>query len=293
MEKKGVLTVIFLFLILIGGVSADNIAKIEGQFENETKVSVIVMFKDVPESVEKINDFNITDVRMGGGRAVAVTSINFEMSHEYSTINGFSGKITKEGFEKLRNDSNVLSVHLDGMKHLFLMESVPLINADDAWAMQLNKTNITGKGETVCLVDSGIDTDHSAFSGRILTQYCYCSLLNPGDGLFCCPDNTAEDDSAEDDNGHGTHIAGIAAGNLPVKGVAPEAGIVAVKVCNLDGVCRDSDVIAGIDWCIRHASEFNISVISLSLGGEEQYISYCNGDSIAVVITGTVIPSFP
>jgi len=267
MEKKGVLTVIFLFLILIGGVSADNIAKIEGQFENETKVSVIVMC---------------------GGRAVAVTSINFEMSHEYSTINGFSGKITKEGFEKLRNDSNVLSVHLDGMKHLFLMESVPLINADDAWAMQLNKTNITGKGETVCLVDSGIDTDHSAFSGRILTQYCYCSLLNPGDGLFCCPDNTAEDDSAEDDNGHGTHIAGIAAGNLPVKGVAPEAGIVAVKVCNLDGVCRDSDVIAGIDWCIRHASEFNISVISLSLGGEEQYISYCNGDSIAVVINSAV-----
>ncbi|MBD3163602.1 S8 family serine peptidase [Candidatus Woesearchaeota archaeon] len=202
---------------------------------------------------------------------------DFELRRKYSTISAFSGKVSKEALETLSKDRNVESIQVNSIKRIALSESVPLINGDDVWKLQLSDTNLTGKHETICVLDTGIDTDHPAFLGRILDQYCYCSLTNSGDGQYCCPDDTAEDDSAEDDHGHGTHCTGIAAGNHSAnKGMAPDAGIIAIKVCNSTGSCADSDIIAGIDWCTANASKYNISVISISIGGDGPYNSYCD-----------------
>ncbi|MBR9683637.1 S8 family serine peptidase, partial [Candidatus Woesearchaeota archaeon] len=92
-----------------------------------------------------------------------------------------------------------------------------------------------------------------------------------------------ESNSAEDDHGHGTHVSGIAAGNHNTyRGVAPEAGIIAIKVCNSGGSCNSDDVISAIDWCTNNASKYNISVISISLGGDGPYNTYCDDNSYGI-----------
>ena len=80
-----------------------------------------------------------------------------------------------------------------------------------------------------------------------------------------------------DDNGHGTHVAGIIAGDgtdssgasatKTFKGIASGAGIVGVKVTDANGNTTASAVIAGINWCIENQATYNIRVMNISLGG--------------------------
>jgi subtilisin family serine protease len=84
-----------------------------------------------------------------------------------------------------------------------------------------------------------------------------------------------------DENGHGTHVSGIIAGNDSIiTGIAPDAKIVAVKALGSSGLGYESDIIAGIDYCISHADEYNISVISMSLGGNKLYNDYCDSSEL-------------
>ncbi len=86
-------------------------------------------------------------------------------------------------------------------------------------------------------------------------------------------DFVGNDNDPQDTNGHGTHCAGIIAGTHPTyRGVAPGAKIVAVRIC---GSSDCPYVEEGLDWCATHAEEFNISVISMSVGGNHHY-GYCD-----------------
>ncbi|MFH1275701.1 MAG: S8 family serine peptidase, partial [Candidatus Woesearchaeota archaeon] len=90
-------------------------------------------------------------------------NFDFDLKHRYELINGFSGKVTKGGLEKLQNDNLVESIELDRTVSIQLDASVPLINADDVWDYTINNLNINGTGETVCIIDTGIDYTHAAF----------------------------------------------------------------------------------------------------------------------------------
>jgi len=122
------------------------------------------------------------------------------------------------------------------------------INANIAW----NTTK--GFGSKIAILDTGIQTNNSDFTGRIKMCTSYVGTLN-----------------CEDDHGHGTHVAGIAAGTN--YGVAPEAYIYAIKVCDKDGYCYDDAIRAGIidarkgpDGII--GTEDDATVISMSFGGD-------------------------
>ncbi|MBW2980017.1 S8 family serine peptidase [Candidatus Woesearchaeota archaeon] len=223
------------------------------------------------------------------GLSISSSDVDLKLGHKYSTVNSFSGKLTRKGFEKLKNDPDVERIYLDRVAEISLDTSVAQINVDDAvWGVQVNGTNITGLHETVCVIDTGIDTDHTAFSGRILDEYCFCSITDYNGSGGCCPNNETTDDSAEDDQGHGTHCAGIAAGNHSTyTGVATDAGIISIKVCNSSGSCLFSSVNAGIDWCTNNATKYNISAISISIGGGD-YSDYCNSFSSADYIDTAV-----
>ena len=206
----------------------------------------------------------------------------FELKHKYSTISGFSGKITKQALEELRNDPDVESIVINKPVSTFLDVSIPLIQADDIWNLVLNGANITGQGETVCIIDTGVDYTHANLGGcfgagcKVVGGYDYCS-----DGVTC----TSEDSDPMDVYGHGTHVAGIvSSSHTTYKGVAPDAKIVAVKVLNDTGTGWNSEIILGIEWCVNNATKFNISVISMSLGGGGPYDNYCNNDSLAPAI---------
>ena len=141
-----------------------------------------------------------------------------------------------------------------------LQWSLDRIGAPGAWARG------TGDGTTIAIVDSGIDLRHEDLAPQ-LAGHVSC-IGAAGDPRRCRG-------SGQDDNGHGTHVAGIAlaaTGNgRGIAGVAPDARLLAVRVlensCSGDGTCTATgsadDVAAGIRWAADHGAD----VINLSLGG--------------------------
>jgi subtilisin family serine protease len=169
---------------------------------------------------------------------------------------------TPDGIDKLEAHPLVEAVYPNIQFELTLGQSVPLINADDVW--QVN--GVDGSGKSVCVIDTGI-SPHQDFQNRIVNQKCFCSPS-------CCPNGQATDALAADTHpiSHGTHVSGIIAANGALyKGVAPGAGIVAVKVCNLG--CGLADIFAGIDYCLQVKDQFDVVAISGSIGDGGNYQS--------------------
>lgn len=112
-----------------------------------------------------------------------------------------------------------------------------------------NNTSFTGKGVTIAFLDTGIDPMPD-FHGRILY---FRDFLNGRINLY-------------DDNGHGTHVAGIAAGSGYYKGMAPKSGIVMLKVLNESGQGNAADVISAIQWIANNHKKYNIRIVNMSIG---------------------------
>lgn len=126
------------------------------------------------------------------------------------------------------------------------------INASQAWATS------TGAGQTIAIVDSGIDLSHPDLRDKIVGG---ATFVDCGRGQQVCGDG----DWGGGDP-HGTHVAGIAAaatGNgIGIAGVAPAADLLAVKVLDDDGAGDFGDIAAGIRW----SADSGADVINLSLG---------------------------
>ncbi len=133
------------------------------------------------------------------------------------------------------------------------------IDAPNAWR------RATGDGVTIAVVDSGVDLEHEDLADKVVTQI---SCIGSNGNANACAGN------AQDDNGHGSHVAGIALATTDngrgIAGVAPDADLMAVRVlansCDSGGCSATGsadDVAAGIRWAADHGAD----VINLSLGG--------------------------
>jgi subtilisin family serine protease len=180
-----------------------------------------------------------------------------EFNLSLSLDDGFYGRITNEGFNKLINNPKIKSIYRSGNAQIALQQSLPLINATKVWNL-----NYTGKGQTICVIDTGINYSHPDLGG------CFgngCKVLGGYDFY-----NT--DTNPMDDNGHGTHVAGIIAAKGKINGTAPDANLIALKVCNSNGTnCPNGYIRQAIEWCISHKELYNISVISMSIGDNNSY----------------------
>jgi serine protease AprX len=117
-----------------------------------------------------------------------------------------------------------------------------------------NTGEITGpapQAPAIAVVDSGVEA-RSDFGNRLVASVSMCSLCT---------------DTAGDGEGHGTMVAGIAAGSGTYAGGAPNAPIVSIRTANADGQSKTSDVVAAADWILAHAKEYNIRVANFSLAG--------------------------
>lgn len=230
------------------------------QLDAQEKVPVLVTLETLPENLTRIERIFASDVPL-----------------EHISQNQYAAEISEQELQDLLTDPNVIAIDKDELFTLLLTTSVPLINASIVHARQNSIQNLTGYGQSVCVIDSGVNTTHPGISGNIIAQKCFCDVSDLGGG-GCCADTTNEDTMATDDHGHGTYIAGIIAANgTSALGVAPRAGIVAVKVTNASGVALFSDITEAVSWCTSNASVYNISVISMSLGGGS-YTSACDSD---------------
>ena len=147
----------------------------------------------------------------------------------------------------LASDPRVIGLQEDVPEPPALASSIPHINADDVHGLGFD-----GSGTAVAILDSGIDEDHPFFAGRIVSEVCFSDGGGNANSVSLCPNGTptqsgagsANAETAQCLNGafnicqHGSHVAGIAAGNengvatpgAPGDGVAPGAGIVAIQV---------------------------------------------------------------
>jgi len=174
----------------------------------------------------------------------------------------FSVEIDREELDALRRHPSVRAVSVDEGGQGGLLESLPVIGAN-----VVRDQGIDGRGITIAVLDTGIDTHHPDFAGRIVAERCFCDNL---DGTGCCPGGATERagaGSAEDDQGHGTHVAGIAAGggaNAP-RGVAPMAKLVAVKVMDAQNRFRSfTQIFRALEWIANE--RLDVDVINMSLG---------------------------
>jgi serine protease AprX len=111
--------------------------------------------------------------------------------------------------------------------------------------------SLSTQAPTIAIVDSGIDANRSDFAGRVLGRANLASLGPNSEG---------------DGYGHGTFVAGIAAGAAAGHaGVAPSANLIDVDIMNDAGAATVADVVAGADWILQHKAEYNIKVANFSL----------------------------
>jgi len=195
--------------------------------------------------------------------------------HRFSSFDGFSAKVSKAEYARLKKNPS-LEVYENIYAYLTLDDSAPLVNATLTPRLIYNGTNLTGSGISVCVLDSGINYSHSALGGCTEASFLAGTCAKVPGGF----DYVNSDDNPYDDNGHGSHVAGIVASTDDTyRGIAPNASIIALKVCNNAGSCNSNHIISGIDWCINNASKFNISVISMSLSTSALFSTYCDDDA--------------
>jgi subtilisin family serine protease len=226
-----------------------------------------------------------------------------QVIHSYATVPLLALDIDDNALAQLEASGQVVSeVWEDALHAPTLPQSVPLVEGDKAW-----QAGYDGTGSVVAIVDTGVDKTHPFLANKVVAEACFSSTVS-GHSASVCPNG--QDEQIGSGAGvpcaptslgcwHGTHVAGIAAGNgdqagKTFSGVAKGARIIAIQVfslfnstdCGGSSQCImawTSDIIAGLEQVYSLSSQYNISSVNLSLGGG-LYSSTCDSDPATSII---------
>lgn len=192
-----------------------------------------------------------------------------DLVHALENTPVLSARINKKALNALAKHPNVAMILQDEPVYAMLSESSPLVESPAAHAL-----GYTGEAVVVAVIDTGIDSEHPGLQDDLVWEECFLSLGG-------CPKTggvrASGKGSAEDLNGHGTHVSGIITSSDPTYlGIAPDAHIAALKTLDDQGHGIFSDVLAATDWATSHAEELGIRVINMSLGGKTGYLGECD-----------------
>jgi len=221
--------------------------------DDDGRISVIVDFDHTPTEADQ---------------SMLESEVGFQTQFRYWLIDSIAGSVELSRIHELIELPGVVFVELDGILEIQMEDVVPAHGVDLVW----QDTGYTGAGVTMAIIDTGIDGNHSGLDDldddnstndtKVIAFY--DAINNPGarNGSEIFP---------YDDNGHGTHCAGITAGTgaptFQHIGVAPHANLVGVKVLSGSGSGSFAQVMAGMEWTVEKRHEFNIRAASMSLGG--------------------------
>lgn len=219
---------------------------------------------------------------------------SYKINHTYATLPYLALNVSPEALVALGNLPQVLWIVEDKPHPLpeferhdtkidisrpQLNDSTKIVGADTAWGM-----GYTGDGWYVAILDSGILPTHEMFTGKNIIEQCYSllgdcpngqtSMSGPGSAAHILPGES-----------HGTHVAGIAAGNNKhnMSGIAKDADIIAVQIFSYipawnDIGSYDSDQIKGLEFVYQKRNQYKIAAVNMSLGGGE-YFAPCDNDN--------------
>ncbi|WP_158564063.1 S8 family serine peptidase [Jiangella anatolica] len=195
--------------------------------------------------------------------AAGDAGIEAEVEHEFTgLVHAVALTVDTADVEQLKELPGVADVVPDQRVRAATDVSVPLIGAPEVWDRpDPGGTDADGTGTIVAVIDTGVDYTNPSLGGGF------------GDGhkVVAGHDFVNGDADPMDDNGHGTHVAGIVAGTgegrAAVTGVAPGALITAYKVLDGWGAGYESDIIAGLEAAVDPANPYRADVVNLSLGG--------------------------
>lgn len=251
--------VAFVLLLLFGSVSMAHAGnpklspELQG-YNGTQKVQVIVQYAPGTQvncsGLLGLVDCLLNDVVKLGGTILG----------DLPLINGVVALLDGNGINSLSQQSNVVYISTDRPLTPTLNNAAGAVNAEFAW-----QSNYTGAGIGVALIDSGVSSHPDLYTGILpVSRVVYQQSFVSGNS------------SASDQYGHGTHVAGLIAGDglsstgpaytKTFKGIAPGASIINLRVLDANGAGTDSEVIAAINQAISLKSKYNIRVINLSLG---------------------------
>jgi subtilisin family serine protease len=283
--------------------STIGINSLNGIFSSEPKYNVIIKFNNY--NYERLNipkfkinslgtlDYTFLNDSLGFDSDVLEENINFliEDINKLSLLSasGFStmsfADLIKEEFNLYGGVLSALTLkeisHLKGSSEYiekieFEKEYTILVeDAKDAINSSILETYLdsagrflTGDGVIVAVIDTGVDYTHLDFGSCSYSEYIDDSCERFVRGY----DFSGMDTNPIDDQGHGSHVAGIIGSNGNIRGIAPNAKIMPIKVLNSAGSGTTADIIKGIEFAMDPNEDGDYSdaadIISMSLGGE-------------------------
>jgi subtilisin len=227
-------------------------------------------------------------------RGLAVYNVDSVKRFDY--IPFLAMEVDEAGLRYLAASTDVASIQEDRAVPPALAESIPLIGAPAAWA-----SGFTGAGQTIAILDTGVDKNHPFLAGKVVSEACYSTTNSLSTSV--CPGGVSQSTSSGSGVNcslsitgceHGTHVAGIAAGQSPsFSGVAKDASLIAIQVFSrfdsptdcgsLPTPCAltyDSDYIRGLERVQTLSGSFKIAAVNLSLGGG-RFSSNCDAANAA------------
>jgi serine protease AprX len=257
--------------------SSFDATKIDASFLSEVLASPTDDFDVIVRSVVKKDDFKKDDKK--GDRderyaerrieraAKEVKKEHGSLKHALPIVGGVSARLKGVDILKLTRDDDVDYVVKD--QHLQAQFDPALdsakartpgileVNAPQVWS----QLGVTGQGVGVAIVDSGV-YPHPDLAGRIVASI-----------DFTTASPTVSSTSTGDPGGHGTHVAGLVAGDGASSGgeftgVAPRANIINVRVIDANGLSDVSTILRGLQWVLANRTTYNIKVVNLSLGAK-------------------------
>ncbi|AZN29145.1 peptidase S8 [Flaviflexus salsibiostraticola] len=220
----------------------------------------------------------------------AADDLDIDVTSSFSEL--WSGAVVtadEAELTQLRNDVDVAAVYpvllVEAPEKLDMGAEPDMAYAKDLTgaSLILDETDYSGYGKTIAIIDTGVDIDHPAFGGGGISDGTAWSPVTGngsgiiggydfvGDAFNADPESDgynpvpAPDDNPDDCNGHGTHVAGIAAGNDPSNeftGVAPGANLLAYRVFGCDG-STTSEIM--LDAMERAAAD-GADIVNMSIG---------------------------